>query len=62
MSKEAANYWIKEAKNVYVHHFHQDEEITVKQICDRYKGDTQIHMFVASKRQGHKNNLKGIPR
>jgi hypothetical protein len=33
-----------------------------KDICDLYDGNLQIHVFIASKRQGHKNNLKGIPR
>lgn len=62
MSKKDALYWIERADNVSVHYFHTDEEVTVKDMCSLYDGDTQVHMFVASKRIGKKNELKGIPR
>ena len=60
------DYWLekaeKEGRNVPVHYFYQDEERTIKEICESYDGDTQIHMFVASKRKKPKYDLEGIPR
>ena len=62
MSKKDALYWIERADRVPVHYFYTDEEITVKDMCDLYDGDTQVHIFVASKRLGKKNELEGIER
>ena len=64
MSKEEALYFIEKAEKVPVHFFYTDEEITVKDMCD-LSGDgrkLQVHVFVANKRVGRKNGLKGVPR
>lgn len=59
-------YWLesaeKEGKNVHVHYFYTDDTLTIKEICEGYSDDTQVHMFIASKRIRPKNGLKGIPR
>lgn len=61
MSKKDALYWIERADKVPVHFFHTDEDVTVEDMCNLYNNDLQVHVFVASKRIGKRNELKGRP-